>query len=477
MLILPLKFVREEDKKTVGLNLYNLAKLGTMGLPIVESVIVVPPALLFQKVVNKYLRHNIRIHDYLNNVKNELLNLPFPESLKDFERADLSPEKNKFSINTKKLWDNLLQKWTDEIMSRISREEKDLFKLTPQLVIFSANFSAMGKGFFDEDRGHAVIKTDKGTVDFKFSSLIENLIIIGNKKLLLPQVYYWGIEDGELKIIKVTPFTQSVYEDSNEKEKVVAVEKSEENKKIKTATKIFLNYHDQVLNSFNFDGAILNIEKLDTDSINNKLEKISKFDNDTKIIFFPDYELSFEKNLKYGKEFLFFRNNKKINAQIILPETFSLEEFLNLKREYAALGIYSKGSLKIWKQFNTAADFLNLDDYLDAGFDGAVIDLDKIAKIVCGVEASTIIENPKKDQITALEKFFKELGLSKIIKNLKPVLLMGRPSQNEELLNYFIKVGVWGIAFDRGLINPMKQHINFLERQVVKKLPSVEVQH
>ena len=32
--------------------------------------------------------------------------------------------------------------------------------------------------------------------------------------------------------------------------------------------------------------------------------------------------------------------------------------------------------------FNTVADFLNIDDYLDAGFDGAVIDLDKICSDV-----------------------------------------------------------------------------------------------
>lgn len=478
MLILPLKFIREEDKKTVGMNLYHLAKLGHLGLPVIESVVAVPPVSLFQKAINKYLRHNLSIHDHLNNVKKELLNLPFPESLKNFELINSSPEKTKFSINTKKLWENLLQKWTDEIMSRIGRGEKDFFKLTPQLVIFSANFSVMGRGFFDEDRGHAVIKTDKGSLDFKSSSAIENLIIVGNKKLLLPQVYYWGIEDSKIKIVKVMPFTQSIHEDSNEKqEKIVSVEKNEDNKKIRTATKIFLDYRNEVLNSFNSDGAILNIEKLDTDSINSILEKISKFDSSTKIIFFPDFEVSLEKSLGYGKEFLFFRNKKKIDAQIVLPETFSVDEFLNLKREYAALGIYSKGTLKIWKQFNTVADFLNLDEYLDAGFDGVVIDLDKIAKIVCGVDGETILSNAKIDMITALEKFFKELGLSKIIKNSKPVLLKGKLSQNEELLNYFIKSGVWGIAFGQGMINPMKEHISFLEKQAVKKLSRVEIQH
>lgn len=472
MQILPLKFIREEDKKIVGLNLFNLAKLGHLGLPVVESVVAVPPTPLFERVLNKYLKHNLNIHDHLNNLKTEILNLAIPESLKDFE---LSPsDKNQFSINTQKLWQNLLDKWSSEIYSRIQRGERDLLKLTPQLIIFSANFSTMGRAYFDEDRLHAVIKTDKGTLDFRSSSAIENLIIVGNKKILIPQVFFWGIEDEKIKIIKVIPFTQSLHEDPEEKQKFVSIHKTETTRKTTTATKIFLDFNNDILTTLNSDGVLLNIRKMDTDLISEQLIKIQKFDIKPKIIFFPDFSVKFEDNLKYAKEFLFFKNKKLLDVSIVLPETFSVNEFLNLKREYASLGIYSKGNLKIWKQFNTVADFLNLDEYLDAGFDGALIDLDKISKIVCGIEGKDALDI---DQIEAIEKFFKNLGLMKIIKNSKPVLLKGQLAKNEELLNFFIKSGVWGICFENGSTGPMKDHISFLEKQALKKLSPVKIQH
>ena len=196
MLILPLKFIREEDKKTVGLNLYHLAKLGHLGLPVIDSVIAIPPSPLFEKVLNKYLRHNFNIADHLNNIKTELLNISPPESIKSFELV--SDSKAGPAVDIAKLWQNLLKKWVDEIMSKIQRGEKNFSNLTAQLVVISANFTAFGKGFFDEDRNHAVIKVEQGEINMQASQAIENLIIVGNKKLLLPQVYYWGIEDGKI---------------------------------------------------------------------------------------------------------------------------------------------------------------------------------------------------------------------------------------------------------------------------------------
>ncbi len=476
MLILPLKFIREEDKKTIGISLYHLAKLGHLGLPVIESVIAIPPASLFENAVNKYLKNHPNLKGNLTHIRTQVLKIPAPESLKNLEQVN-NISKTNSTINVEKLWENLLEKWSYELLSKIERSEKNPYHLTPQLVVFSANFSAFGQGFFDEDREHVVIKVDQGKLDFQTSSAIENLIIVGNKKLLLPQIYYWGIEDNKIKIVKVLPFTQSHHEDPKGKEEeIVAISKSQ-TPNVETATKLFLDYKGEVLNNFNSDGVLLNVKKLDVDLINNEISKILKFDAQAKMIFNADMDLSYEKTLEYAKTFLFFRNKQKLDIQIVLPETFSKEEFLTLKREFASLGIYSKGSLKIWKQFNNVGDFLNLDDYLDAGFGGAIIDLDKIAKIVTGVDTHVILKDLKIDWIVAIEKFFKELGLSKIIKNNKQVLIKGSLIQNEELLNYFIKNGVWGLALENNESANLREHISFLEKQAVKKLPRTEIQH
>lgn len=474
MQILPLKFVREEDKKTIGLNLYHLAKLNHLGLPVVESVIIIPSADLFENAVNRYLKNHPNLKESLTHIKSEILKLSVPESLRSLEVAnDLLKTNSLFNID--ELWKNLLEKWSHELVSKIERNEKNIYHLTPQLVVFSANFNSFGRGYYDEDREHAVIKVEQGKLDFQASSAIENLIIVGNKKLLLPQIYYWGIEDNKIKIVKVLPFTQSIDEDKEQKdEKIVAL--NNETKKLKTATKIYLNYSGEVLNSYNSDGVILNIKKIDNDSVDNNISRLHQFDGAIKIIFNPDFELSSNQILEYAKTFLFFKNKKKLDLQIILPETFSKNEFLNLKREFASIGIYSKGSLKIWKQFSSPMDFLNLDLYIESGFDGAIIDLDKIAKSITGVDATTILRDLKIDWFMALEKFFKEFGLSKIIKNNTPVLIKGKLCAIEELLNYFIKIGVWGIAFEPGIAGNFREHIAYIEKQTVKKISRIEVQ-
>ena len=476
MLILPLKFIREEDKKTVGQNLFHLAKLSHLGLPVVESVIAIPPTPLFEKVLNKYLKHNFTITDHLSHIKTELSLLPMPESLKSFEVVNASMKKAKPTLDTAKLWKNLLEKWIYELMSKIERKEKQLFNLTPQLIIFSANFTVFGKGFYDEDREHAVIKLDKGELSFQTSSEIENLILLGNKKLLIPQIYHWGIEDGKIKIVKVSPFTQSLHEDREDSEKVIEAQ-NKVKQVVRTATKIILDYKNESLTKYNSDAILINVSKIDNELIDNQISKLLKFDAQAKFILSPDFEPSLEKFLEFAKSFLFFRNKKKLEMQLIMPQTFSVDEFLNLKREFASLGIYSKGSLKLWKQFTTVADFLNIDEYLDAGFDGAIIDLDKISKLVCGVDGETVLQEGRKDWLEAIEKFFKKVEFSKIIKNQKSVLIKGKLCQNEELLNYFLNCGVWGFAFDSGTAGNFREHIGFLEKQAVKKLTRVEVQH
>lgn len=478
MTILPLKFIREEDKKLIGTNLYHLAKLGHLGLPVVESVIAIPPASLFENSVNRYLKNHPNVRDHLIFVKSVVLQIPIPESLRNLKILNDFPEKSKSFINIDKLWENLLEKWSYELTSKIERGEKNIYHLTPQLIVFSANFSAFGKAYYDEDREHAVIKTEQGQINFQASSAIENLIIVGNKKLLLPQVYYWTIEEGKIKILKVLPYTQSSEAEKDESiSRVVPIQRESVKKVVKTATKIFLDYNSGVLSSFNFDGAVLHIKKIDIESINDQLSQILELETKAKVIFYPENNLSYDQVLEYARSFLFFRNKKNLDSQIVLPEVFSVDDFLELKRELASLGIYSKGSLKIWKQFCYPADFLNLSDYLDAGFDGAVINLDKIVKIVTGVDAETVLKDSKMDWLVALEKFFKNFGLSQIIKSGKLVLIKGKLAQNEELLSYFIKAGVWGIAFENNHSANLREHISFLEKQAIKKLNRIEIQH
>lgn len=465
MQILPLKFIHDDDKKEVGVDLFNLAKLKHLGLPVVESVIVIPPVEHVKRILGKYSHQRIELKNYLGNLKQEILKLKAPETLNEINKIFSSKdEKSQYNLNINKLWQDLLEKWSYELISKIERGEKDPH-LTVQQVVFSANFDSSGTAYFDDDMEHVVIQVDSGKPGFKKSEDIEKLVYEGNKKLILPQVFHWVIEEGEVKIIKLAPFTQPL------PQKDIAAQTppklSSQKHPLKTATKLLLDYSGQVLSSMGADAVLLRTKNPDIEKLAILIDKILKF-RDLPIIFFPNFANSLEQNLEYAKSFIFFKNKKKLDCQIVLPVTFSVSEYLDLKRQFASSGIYSKGTLKIWKQVQTIADFINIDEYLDAGFDGAIIDLDKVVNIITGVDASLFLSEPRIDWVNSVEKFFKESGFNKIIKNNKQVLIFGTCCRNEELLNYFIKSGLWGIAFEENLIEPLREHIAYLEKNILK---------
>lgn len=470
MQILPLKFIHDMDRIAVGVNLFNLAKLKHLGLPVVESVVILPPQDEMKKLVGKYSRINPTLKDLAGNLKQEILKLKAPETLLNIYTIFSPEDKNRFNLSIDKLWQNLLERWSYELVSKIEKGEINL-KFTPQHIVFSSNFSATGTAFFDEDREHVVINLDNGGIDFKKSEEIESLVKKGNKKLLLPQIFYWVIEDGVVKIIRLTPFTQAPPGQSDIPQ--ISPQSSKQKHLAKTATKILLDYSGEVLSELTADLILFRLGNPDIEQTAGLLNKVLNI-KDTKIIFYPDFTNSLEKNLEYAKSFIFFKNKKSLDCQIVLPQTFSVDEFLNLKRQFASLGIYSKGSLKIWKQFLTVSDFVNTDLYLDAGFDGASIDLDNIVKIVTGVDVDLFLSEPRIDWINSVEKFFKDSGLSRLIKNHKQVLVFGAGCCNEELLNYFIKIGVWGVACKQNTINSLREHIAYLEKITLKPKPRLD---
>lgn len=463
MQILPLKFIHEIDKKIVGLNLFNLAKLNRLGVPVIESVVVLPPSDTFKKIIEKYSR-NKSLTDNIGNFKREILSLKMPESLAEIH-VSYSIDKNKMAINLDRLWNDLLEKWLSELTSKIERQEKNLLNLTPQQVIFSSSFPSVGSAFFDEINDRVEIQVDKGKPDFKLSHEIEDLVLLCNKKLFLPQVYYWAAENGTVKIIKIAPFTQPLQK--KEDEKITSSPEAIKKALPKTATKIVLDYKDEILHSLETDQVLLNVLNPDIDKVQDKLLKIGEF-GDKRIIFFPAFENSEQKIFEYAKLFIFFRNKKNLNCQIVLPEAYSRDEFLKLKRDFAALGIYSKGSLKIWKQFKNIGDFLNVEELVEDGFDCALIDVDKIVTSITGVDTETFLIEPRKDWINSVEKFFKDFGFLKLIKNQKQVLISGKTSACEELLNFFIKSGVWGISSKPNFINALAHHVYLLEKNLTK---------
>src|SRR4051812_49376726 len=54
MTVLPLRSLREEDMPLVGRNLFNLAKLSHLAFPVPEGLVVVPPTIKLQTILEHY---------------------------------------------------------------------------------------------------------------------------------------------------------------------------------------------------------------------------------------------------------------------------------------------------------------------------------------------------------------------------------------------------------------------------------------
>ena len=88
---------------------------------------------------------------------------------------------------------------------------------------------------------------------------INKLVLEGNKKLLIPQIYQFLLIKNNLKLIKLSPFTQSIPL-SNEKD--ITIPKPEQKKLIKSAVKLFLNLSSGYAVGENLDGILIEGENV-----------------------------------------------------------------------------------------------------------------------------------------------------------------------------------------------------------------------
>lgn len=392
MIILPIKSIREEDRPLVGSNLVNLAKLYQHNLGVANGIVVIPP--------------------------------------EDFHHQPKPPNELKIAlkgrINLKKLWMNLLKTWTTN--------------LSAQSLFFTNKISASGEAFYDHILRHTTIKTNLGQLVPEQIVLIEEIIKQGNQRLYLPQVYHF-IDDGQIRIIKLTPFTQfpqAQLMKDQQKENLFGIKSQV--LPYRLAVKIFMDLSDGPFSSTDLDGAIIKGEKIvgEEKKIAKLLETAARFPRAPIIYRLADItHVSQASLLRNEAEVLLFARNKKhlLNCQLAIPNVRSVEEFLQLKRELASLGIFRKGTLKMWLEFSVPENIINLEDYLIAGFDGTIINLDEMAVMLTGSNT----------QASSLLKFLED-GIRILNRAAVPVIFMGDLSFDDEVLNFVFDKGVWGIV-------------------------------
>lgn len=475
--VLPIKSIREEDGPIVGVNLVNLAKLKQSGFPVADGIIVVPPQIKLKTILEHYQLKDREIFEqsiYL--IKGEIAQIPVPESL-----VKALSSKN---INPSKIWFELLQSWINEIRSKIWREgfSKDLIKkLNPQPVFFTQEILASGQAHFDQQKKIAVIKLFSGKLSINQELELEEIIQKADRKLYIPQLYQWLI-DGGIKIVKVSPYTPILNKipdlDLSAKANFDEIIKHD-----KVSLKVFLELGADMRNENDIQGVLVNSEKItDFDlKVAQLIEAATSIGENPLIYKLPDLIDSSggirgslrlihdQKLLKMETEaVLFARNKKKLNnISIAVPFVRSVQEFLQIKRELASFGISRKPSLSLWLELAVPENIFHIQEYVLAGFDGAILNLDEMAAWLGGFDPSQPESIFYKKQISATLDLIKD-SLNFLTKAKIPVICSGNLSLHDEVLSFLIEYGIWGIAVDFSAVASAHQYLREMEKRHIR---------
>lgn len=440
--VLPIKLITEVDQPLFGTGLLNLARLERLGFPVAKGVAVCAPEIVLSTVLKHAQFQDKELFEQkLTVVKKDLYKIKIPEELEKLLKVEkLFYLEGQLYISKKAVWEKLLDFWLGQIRARFWQEgfDSDLaHHLTPKAIFFTEKQFISAEAFFDPSLDDVVIKCEK-KLEPEVAQKIDQLVSEGNKKLLLPQIYQLLISDRKIKIVDLTPFTQVL--PASEVPQVI-VPKIKQETALKSAVKLFLNMSSGFALATHLDGILIEGEKiLNFDEAVFKLHEAALTLRGCPVI----YKLSSVEHLIHQKSvldeaakiFLFVRNKRNIeNVELAIPTVHSVDELLQLKRELSAREINRKGTLKIWWEAGTPENIINLENYLEAGIDGVILNLDLLNQLIGGQDTK------------ALEKFlepaFKILHKAKI-----PVLVKGEMVAKSDIINWLIKAGVFGLVIN-----------------------------
>lgn len=481
--VLPIRIVHESDQPIFKSNIVNLAKLAGLGFPLADGIVISPPVLHINTLLEKYNINEREVFEQsLTLIKSEIVKIPIPEILdkelkshKDFY-LDYQYFKDK-----KTVWLKLLEIWINEIRNRIWKEgfvENLTKNLTSQLIFFVGGKNTLVKAYFDPDLKDVVIDTRLKPTQLK---KIDEIVTGANKKLFIPQTYEFLVHN-EVLLVGLNPFTHSIH--ICDKAEVI-IPKNEQKKVIKSATKIFLDLSGSLMQLENVDGILIQInQELPFDEIVLKLLQIFNLYPSLPVILqLPDnkndevrgsLKLIHSQQIlqKITQAFLFLRNKKHfLNLQLCLPLARSSEEYLQIRKELALRGISKKDILKFWLELAVPENFINLEQYLAAGLDGLIINLDELFEHVVGFKPEE--GEYYKHQVQTLTKFLKD-SLKIIHKAKIPAIAKGELNKHPDVADFLIDNGIWAILVGRFTdAQALPEHLHLTERRlIIKKLHS-----
>lgn len=480
--ILPIRLLTEEDALVFGSLSVYLAKLQRANLPVANGLVVTPPNFKLKTILERFDFKTKQVFEQsLTLVKKEINKIPVPLVL----HKEIGKHK-RFLLNgaqiksVRDLWNSLMDQWLGQIKNRLWNNGFYVGltdDLEPTVVIFIDEFKGFGKAYFDPLQDDVVINTNSKLHPQDLKK-IADLVNLANKKLLIPHEYEWVLDGSlpagrQVKLTKVLPYTPQIpsvlYTPALQGQ---ALEPS------KSAVKVFFDLSKGFTIEKDIDGIYIASEKIfDLNKPNDSFENLV-FRLVESAISFPNCPILFKladlsEGLPAGRqgmgklrgalrllhqrslfdpltEALDFARHKRnlTNIHIVIPFVRGVNELLQIKRELAVKKLMRKNSLQIWMEIAVPENIINLEEYLIAGLDGVVLNLDELISHLNGFDHTEEDLMFYKNEVNGLIKFLED-GIRLLHKSKTPFLAYGLLSLYPKVLEFLVEKGVQGIVVEK----------------------------
>lgn len=491
--ILPVRLLTEEDAPIYGALNVALSKLLRSGLPVGSGIVVTPPNLKLKTSMEHF---DFKTHEVfqqsLELVKKEINSVSVPEVL-----LQETGKHKEFLFNgqqikgVKQLWLVMLNFWLEQIKQRLWTRgfyEGITEGLESKYVVFLNKFESLGHAYFDPVSDDVVIGVKVGKTNPADLKKIVETVEEANKKLFIPHEYEWIIDRG-VKLVGIKPYTQAPVIASTAKQSFSNNASTRNDKLIKSAVKVFFDLSEGFTIEKNIDGIYISSEKIfdlnkPTESFERLVFKIVEsaltFPNSPVLVKLADksegmgrvrgaLRLIHQKSLfdPIAQALDFARHKKFLsNVHVVIPFTRKASELLQLKRDLAVKKLMRKSSLQIWTELAVPENIINIEEYLIAGIDGVVLNLDELVAHLNGFDPLDGEVAFYKNEVDGLLKFLED-SIKLMHKSKMPFIAYGSLSFYPKVLEYLVEKGVYGVVAEKYEAHSAYELLHQTERRMI----------
>lgn len=501
--VLPIKALHDEDGPIFGRLNVLLSKLASLDLAVAGGIVVTPPNLKLKTTLEQY---NFSTYEVIEQslvlVKKDLEKIPVPDIL-----IQEIGEHGNFLVGAEtvkganQLWTLLISNWIEDLKALIWRRgfaPGITENLESQVVIFTKNLVAFGKTGIDND-GEVTISILQGKLEAGQLKELDELVERADKKLIIPYEFSW-ILDSAIKLSGIRPYTppnaiptevgrsrsiESGVRDSS-------AQRLARNDELKSAVKLFLDLSVGEVPQTDFEGSYLIGEKLydlnkpgeSFDNLVLKLAEVGSLDKPVLLKLADKSEgmgkvrgtlrLLHQKSLldSFTEAINFVRENRTLfNIHMVLPFVRGISEFNALKRELALKKLTRGNLVQIWMEVAVPENIINLEEYIVAGLDGLVFNLDELLSHLSGFDLNEQELLFYKKDAKALLNFLGD-GFKLAHKLKVPVVAYGSVILYPEVLEFMVENGVYGVVVERYEADAGKSLLQKMEKKLILKRAS-----